>query len=72
MKFTKWVFNDGPLNRKSRQSIAGAIACGLLICSCASPGIVRLTQPLTDSSLIGDLLSSDKLTPATETYLEER
>ena len=33
---------------------------------------MRLTEPLTDSPLIGDLLDTERLTPVTRAYLEER
>ncbi len=57
--------------RKSRQNIAGAVACGLLVCSCASPGIKRLDQPLASSPLVGDLVNSNRLTPGTQAILRE-
>ncbi len=56
-------------NWKSRQTIAAAIACGLFVCSCASPGIKRLDQPLASSPLVGDLINSNRLTPGTRAVL---
>ena len=49
-----------------------ALICGLFFCSCASPGVKRLGQPMASSPLSGDWASPKRLTSGTRSILREK
>ena len=56
--------------RKLALLLIGGLA--LFSASCSAPGVKILTQPITDSALVGSLLNSNQLTEASKSYLESQ
>ena len=48
-----------------------AAAISLTAVSCSAPGVKLLTQPLTETPIIGTLLNPKQLTPSTKAHLQE-
>ena len=48
-----------------------AAAISLTAVSCSAPGVKLLTQPLTETPIVGTLLNPKQLTPSTKAHLQE-